>query len=76
MITSGELERVSMALDEPMKELEMRIMQDVVRRIKINFQCAHDVALIITDQNVIHLSRPPCLNSAFIMTGSFLTLNQ
>jgi hypothetical protein len=36
MFTSGELERVSMALDEPMKELEMRIMQDVVRRIKIN----------------------------------------
>lgn len=36
MFTSGELERVSMVLDEPMKELEMRIMQDVVRRIKIN----------------------------------------
>ena len=36
MFTSGELERVSMALGEPMKELEMRIMQDVVRRIKIN----------------------------------------
>lgn len=36
MFSSGELERVSMALDEPMKELEMRIMQDVVRRIKIN----------------------------------------
>lgn len=36
MFTSGELERASMFLDEPMKELEMRIMQDVVRRIKIN----------------------------------------
>lgn len=36
MFTSSELERVSMALDEPMKELEMRIMQDVVWRIKIN----------------------------------------
>lgn len=36
MFTSGELERVSLALDEPMKELEMRIMSDIVRRIKIN----------------------------------------
>lgn len=36
MLTSGEIEAVSMALDEPLKALEMRIMEDIVRRIKIN----------------------------------------
>ena len=34
MFTSGELERASMAVDEPMKELESRIMTDIVRRIR------------------------------------------
>ena len=34
MFTSGELERVSMALDAPMRQMEMRIMSDIVRRIK------------------------------------------
>lgn len=36
MYTSGELERASMALDEPMREMEMRIMKDIVRRIRDN----------------------------------------
>lgn len=36
MLTSGEIEAASMALDEPFKDLEMRIMEDIVRRIKIN----------------------------------------
>lgn len=36
MFTSGELERASMAVDEPMKELESRIMTDIVRRIREN----------------------------------------
>lgn len=36
MYTSGELERASMALDEPMKELENSIMSDIVRRIRDN----------------------------------------
>lgn len=36
MYTSGELEKASMALDEPMKILEQRIMSDIVRRIKEN----------------------------------------
>ena len=36
MFTAGELERASMAVDEPMKELESRIMTDIVRRIREN----------------------------------------
>ena len=36
MYTSGELERASMALDEPMRGLEMRIVSDIVRRIRDN----------------------------------------
>lgn len=36
MLKPNELEAVSMALDEPMKALEMQIMQDIVRRIRIN----------------------------------------
>lgn len=36
MLTSGEIEAASMTLDEPFKDLEMRIMEDIVRRIKIN----------------------------------------
>lgn len=36
MFKPNEIERLSMALDEPMKQLEMRIMSDIVRRIKIN----------------------------------------
>lgn len=36
MYTSGELERASMALDEPMYGLEHRIMTDIVRRIREN----------------------------------------
>ena len=36
MFTLGELERASMAVDEPMKELESRIMTDIVRRIREN----------------------------------------
>lgn len=36
MFTSAELERFSMLLDKPMNELEMRIMTDIVRRIKDN----------------------------------------
>ena len=36
MFTSSELERFSMQLDEPMSKLEMRIMEDIVRRIREN----------------------------------------
>lgn len=36
MFTAGELERASMALNKPMKGLEMRIMSDIVRRIREN----------------------------------------
>ena len=36
MYTSGELERASMAMDEPMKALSHRIMSDIVRRIRWN----------------------------------------
>ncbi len=36
MLTSGEIEAASIAFDKPMRELEMRIMEDIVRRIKIN----------------------------------------
>lgn len=36
MYTAGELERASMGLDEPTKELEMRVMSDIVRRIRDN----------------------------------------
>lgn len=36
MYTSGELERASMAMDEPMKGLEGRIMSDIIRRIREN----------------------------------------
>lgn len=36
MFKPNELEAFSMLLDEPMKSLEMRIMEDIVRRIKIN----------------------------------------
>lgn len=36
MYTAGELERASMALDKPMRGLEMRIMSDIVRRIREN----------------------------------------
>lgn len=36
MLNPNETELFSMAFDEPMKELEMRIMQDIVRRIRIN----------------------------------------
>lgn len=36
MYSAGELERASMALDEPMYGLEHRIMTDIVRRIREN----------------------------------------
>lgn len=36
MYTAGELERASMAMDEPMKALSHRIMADIVRRIREN----------------------------------------
>lgn len=36
MLRPGELERLSMALDEPLKALEEQIMEDIVRRIQIN----------------------------------------
>lgn len=36
MYTSGELEKASMAMDEPMKALSHRIMSDIVRRIREN----------------------------------------
>lgn len=36
MYTPAEIESFAMSLDEPIKALEMRIMQDIIRRIKIN----------------------------------------
>lgn len=36
MLKASEIERVSMVLDKPLRDLEMQIMEDVVRRIKIN----------------------------------------
>ena len=36
MLKPNEIEKVSMALDEPMRSLENQIMTDIVRRIKIN----------------------------------------
>lgn len=36
MFKPNELERFSMLLDEPMKALELRIMMDIIRRLKIN----------------------------------------
>lgn len=36
MLKPNEIEAVSMAFDEQMKQLENRIMQDIVRRVKIN----------------------------------------
>lgn len=36
MYTPNELEKFSMVFDEPMKQLENRIMADIIRRIKIN----------------------------------------
>lgn len=36
MLKASEIERVSMALDNPLRDLEMQIMEDIVRRIKIN----------------------------------------
>ncbi len=36
MLKPNEIEAISMAFDKPMKQLENRIMQDIVRRIKIN----------------------------------------
>lgn len=36
MLKASEIERVSMVLDKPLRDLEMKIMEDIVRRIKIN----------------------------------------
>lgn len=36
MLTPNETERISMAFDAPMRNLENRIMEDIIRRIKIN----------------------------------------
>ena len=36
MLKPNEIEKVSMALDEPMRNLENQIMADIARRIKIN----------------------------------------
>lgn len=36
MLKPNEIEKVSMALDEPMRSLENQIMADIARRIKIN----------------------------------------
>lgn len=36
MLKASEIERVSMVLDKPLRDLEMQIMEDIVRRIKIN----------------------------------------
>ena len=36
MLKASEIERASMALDKPLRDLEMQIMEDIVRRIKIN----------------------------------------
>ena len=36
MLKASEIERASMVLDKPLRDLEMQIMEDIVRRIKIN----------------------------------------
>lgn len=36
MLTANEIERFSIAFDAPMRNLENRIMEDIIRRIKIN----------------------------------------
>ena len=36
MLKASEIERVSMVFDKPLRDLEMQIMEDIVRRIKIN----------------------------------------
>lgn len=36
MLKASEIERTSMVLDKPLRDLEMQIMEDIVRRIKIN----------------------------------------
>lgn len=36
MLKASEIERASMAFDKPLRDLEMQIMEDIVRRIKIN----------------------------------------
>ena len=36
MLTPNELEAASMWLDEPMRKLERQVMEDIIRRIKIN----------------------------------------
>ena len=36
MLKASEIERVSMMFDKPLRDLEMQIMEDIVRRIKIN----------------------------------------
>lgn len=36
MLKPNEIEAVSMAFDKPMREMEIQVMQDIIRRIKIN----------------------------------------
>ena len=36
MLKASEIERTSMVLDKPLRDLDMQIMEDIVRRIKIN----------------------------------------
>ena len=44
MLKASEIERVSMVLDKPLRDLEMQIMEDVVRRIKINGEITRSAA--------------------------------
>ncbi len=48
MLTSGEIEAVSMSMDNSLKNLEMRIMEDIVRRIKINSEITRSADWQIT----------------------------
>ena len=43
MLKASEIERVSMVLDKPLRDLEMQIMEDIVRRIKINGEITRSV---------------------------------
>ncbi|MBQ8298170.1 MAG: phage minor capsid protein [Ruminococcus sp.] len=57
MLTPNELEVISMMLNKPMRELEMRIMEDIVRRIKINGEITRAADWQITRLSQLGMSR-------------------
>ncbi len=57
MLTPNELEAISMMLNKPMRELEMRIMEDIVRRIKINGEITRAADWQVTRLSQLGMSR-------------------